>query len=373
MRKDFEKTLKGNYGDIAKKKTETEESSEVSPEEEQELETVLNWHLRQEAEKRLKTIPGGDKNKTERREALIKEQGEIFDIQKEKQELIKWLKEERAKLNDPEYRPEKEEGAKEVVFGGGKYYCEHNGKLTEVSYADLMTDGIWGINYFLDPQTVSKSVRKKFILESTRDKLYDLLDDQIYADEGTREDLHEWKQQAYVRSQEDKESGIEKAGIIAEKAVYGFLRRISIGLDVDFKVLRADIFEDVEHKIDFILHRKKRMRGVDVETIDDKDESVDNLGIQFTINTREDVLKKKGRQVKRVKEHIDEFEDIEDLVLVSVPIKTMMNTYNEWKDEDRPTGGPESLWSKEVKQRVLAGVLEGFISEEEINKLAGEI
>lgn len=372
MRRKFEQTLRGVYGDIAKKKIEHNNSDDLSSNEERELATVLNWNFRREAEKRAvgyKT--GADLEK--RRSNLLGAQKRIFAIQTEKQQLIKELEEERKNLNNPDYSRAKKPEEKTVFFGDGKYYIWHGGEdVTEITLGELITDRIWGIKYYLDPQTVSKEVRKKFALESTKDALYDLLDEQIYIDETTSEKTHEFKKGAYENLHQDKENKVERSGQIAEKAVYGFLRRLSMDFEVDFQVLRADVFEDVEHKIDFILRRKKHKRGVNVETSDDS-ESGESRGIQFTINMDHETLARKQRQVEWVKSYLNDLEEINDLVLVAIPMQGIMKSYTEWKEQGKPSGGPEKLWDQSTKKEILSGVVQDFLSADEINQLVEKL
>ncbi|MEK7463178.1 MAG: hypothetical protein AAB621_02350, partial [Patescibacteria group bacterium] len=150
----------------------------------------------------------------------------------------------------------------------------------------------------------------------TKKELLELLDYQIIKSEVGGDIAHEHRQKAYQNVESERKSGQtkERWGFISETIVRNFLKKLSIDQDAPFQIREADVFQDVEQKIDFIIHRNQRLRGVDVE-VDDKAKDV---GIQFSINTRE--AERKKYQVEKSKKRLKESgESIDDIVLVIFP------------------------------------------------------
>jgi len=374
MRRSLEQTLTGVYHDIAKAQIEQENQEDVTAKEKAELQTVLDWHVRDKAEQRSKERSQYQRPHLVKRE---RSQREILAIQKRKQELVDWLEAERIRLNDPDYHPEKSTDSREVVYEDGKYYVINpGGEKIELTLGEIITDYELGINYYLNPDSVPKAVRKKYIFETTKKELQDLLDEQIILDEIGNlnfggEGTVKRKNNIIKSPQENKGS----EGAMAEIMVSNFLEKLSWDFNADFKLIRTDVYEDHLHKIDFAIRRKMHYRGIKVEgQVEAKEESdKSRLGIQFTIGQSKELLRKKRHQLMEMREKIGVEIDLDDVVLVSVPLKDLSKVFFKWFSAGKPSGGPDKLWDRETKQAIIAGVLQGMMTEEEIRELQEKI
>tara|TARA_B100001971_G_C18113634_1_gene495592 strand:- start:251 stop:1015 length:765 start_codon:yes stop_codon:yes gene_type:complete len=253
MRPRFEKGLQA-YSELAKDTLDTEKS----PDEEQELANAINWKT-----KRVARDSGSSP----------RAQSAIFDIQKNKQELMQSLKQKIADLDNPETTAERKEGQVLIMYNQGteKFYQVEKG-MEPISVGEIMTDGDWGIEYYLDPETIPRNIRKRYIIESAKNRIQSKLDEQIIIDEISNQKTDKFKRETYGRIKADAEKGYDPTGIIAEKMVKNFLKKLTYDSDVNFRLIEADVFQDVEQKVDFIIHRKKHTRGVGV---DENDQSGD--------------------------------------------------------------------------------------------------
>ncbi|MFA6594521.1 MAG: hypothetical protein WCT16_04695 [Candidatus Buchananbacteria bacterium] len=367
MRKSLEKTITGVYRDIAKEQIKQEGKDDVTPEEKAELETVLNWHVRNKTEEILGQKPGKKTiDKTE------KNQRKIFYIQKKKQELVKRLEEERVRLNNPDYRPEKKPTERLVVCKDGQYYVA--GLKQPVTIGDIITDYELGIEYYLDPDSVSKIVRKKYLFETTKRELRNLLDKQIIKDEkgyGQFAPAAPFvsKQQILKGELLDNPAAI---GFVAEIVVSNFLEKLFWDFSADFQLIRTDVYEDVAHKIDFAIKRKRHYRGVKVEGRPEEAEEAHlgvNVGIQFTVSQENKKLNEKKKQIKEMRKKIGEDIELDDIVLVSLPIRNLNEVFFQWIMNGRQSGGPDKLWDMTIKYAIIEGVLQGLMTPEEIKEI----
>lgn len=334
MKETFEKRLR-DYGEVAKDIMKKEDKVD------DELRAVYNWHIQK----------GSESSNTSKRSQV-----DIFNLQRRKQEIINELKKNISRL-DGGNNEKNQETAREIFLNKEGSLQDNNGEV--ISLGELITDGEWDIDYSLNSETIPRQIRKRYLIERAKIKLQNLLDDQIAINERDSENVDIMKRDAYKRSYEDKHLGVEKAGLLAEKMVRNLLKKIIIDLGADFELEKADLYQDVNQKIDFIIKRKSRGRGVRIE------ESMENLGIQFTINTREDIKRHKEKQIERSKKELLPEDHIKDIVLVSVPINDINNKYNEWKMGKRP-GGPDKLWSIADKKRIFEEITKGFLTQEEI-------
>lgn len=341
MKETFEKRLR-DYGEVAKDIMKNEDKAD------DELRAVYNW-----------LIQKGSESSNTSKDSQI----DIFNLQKQKQEIINELKKDISSLDD-ENNEKKIEIEREIFLNKEGLLQNNKGEI--ISLGELITDGEWEVDYSLNSETVPRQTRKRYLIERAKIKLQNLLDDQIAINERDSENVDTMKRDAYKRSYEDKHLGVEKAGLLAEKMVRNLLKKIIIDLGADFELEKADLYQDVNQKIDFIIKRKSRGRGVRIE------ESRENLGIQFTINTREDIKRHKEKQIERSKKELLPEDHIKDIVLVSVPINDINNKYNEWKIDKKP-GGPDKLWSVDDKKRIFAEITKGFLTQEEILEYSDKI
>jgi len=323
--------------------------------------------------KGLKTESGDDEFEAELNKAINKaskkrgsdflSQRQIYLIQKEKQKTMNQLRRQLVNLDNPEHHSKLGKNSRLVNQEQGRYYDQYG---TEISLGDLFIDQEWNIHYILDDQTMPRKIRKRFLIERAKYNLQKYLDQQIIVDETTSKYTHWKKQSAYSEIQYRNKEGIEQFGLIAEKMVRNFLRKLSIDFPkLNFEVIKADVFQDVEQKIDFIIQRRPHSIGVNVQAVDAE-------GIQFTTNTAQPNLEKKKEQIEHSKLQLSSEDLVKNIVIVSLPVKTFIPVYDEWL-KTKSSGGPDKLWSIEVKETIFRELLKGFMSPEEIAQQWGVV
>jgi hypothetical protein len=287
-------------------------------------------------------------------------QSEVFEIQERKQAIVAEYRRAARQLKSPEYQPEM--GATPVTVENGQYFAERrNGKLMPITRGELLTDGEWGVSYGMD-SAVDVPTRLGYLKAKARRALRDLYNLQILLQESGSGLTHEFKRQAYERMRHDREAGVLHPGHIAEKMVRNFLTKLSIDHEIDFEIIEADVFQDVDQKIDFVIHRKSHRRGISVVT----DESEKSVGIQFTTSQDVNTLEHKQHQLDTAKRHLRRAQ-VDDIVLVSMPISEFMTAYSDWQ-KDKTPGGPDKLWPEEIRAQIFHEVMKGVFTPDEIEQ-----
>lgn len=298
--------------------------------------------------------------------SIVAEQ-KIYNIQKSKIEKLgkfkKFLQSTRGSVagSQPGFVHAKiEKALPKVSFseGSGFMTVGLNGSKRPITMGEIMTDYEWGIEYVFDDSVNVHDIRKYYFQRLKAD-LSDKLDQQIIISELAYEGGDDLKKDAYQKIEEARGHDIEKQGVIAEKMVKNFLKKISIDTDADFEILDADVYQDVEQKVDFIIHRKSHghVRGANVTESGDRSD----IGIQFT--TAENKTAQKEGQIRRSKKHL---QGIDDLVLVVLPAHNASYLYKKWK-ENKTSGGPEKMWDKGTQESIFRGVMSKVLAQSEID------
>lgn len=230
-----------------------------------------------------------------------------------------------------------------------------------------------GADYEL-ADSVPRDIKKKFLHAKARRDIADLADRQIAAAEMNRRagagNLREQNmianyRAAYSAVLKERGSGDFPTGMIAEKMTRLFFEKLVIDHKMPLSVERVDVYEDVQGKIDFIVHVSKESRGVDVEA-----EERQNIGIQFTRDIRKETRdRKKGQIEKSLKHKDDRTSHVDSIVLVSIPLETTRRLYETWRSSGSPPGGPEKLWNESTREVVFRGVLKDLYSPEGVDGL----
>lgn len=350
MRPKFRQALE-SYGEIAKDRRDAERAPEAegggSSEELGRLDAALDWLTAKRA-----------------RASMTDQevQQEIYALQERKQAIMAEMRGELSALDDPARATEGERrpDARPVVTRDGTFFCRSRktGQETEVTLGDMVTDLAWDIDYELDGQA-PREVRKRLIIERAKRQLEDLLDRQIATEESANARTGERVKEAYRRSMDARESGELPFGLVAERILSQMLRKAIIDRGAPFTYRRADAFQDVTQKIDFIVRRVDHARGVRVE----EGESLGATGIQFTLNPNPDVLERKAQQIARSKELLQEEDHIDDIVLVRMAADVFGRAYERWERLRRPPGGPDALIDERDRDAILRELLKGMEAE----------
>jgi len=298
-----------------------------------------------------------------RKESVVK----ILSLQKEKQRIMEWLKARLKNIDSKEV--EYDPSARRIIADqDGRYFWEKtDGTREPVSLGALLTDGIWDVNYSLDPESVPRIVRKKFFIAQARRLLQRELDKQIAIDQSHSQKSNPRNRQGYKGLVMNREN-LETQGHLAERMVFSYLNKLSLDEDVPFTIEAANVYEDIELKIDFILKVRTRKRGVAVEGV--TSEEARTIGVQFTIASRRS--RKLGKLQMAKAKAKETGSKVEDIVLVKVPLKKLNDLFARWA-VNKPPGGPDRLWDAEIKQKILRGVLKGLIEEDEIEKICAKV
>ncbi len=343
MRRSLETNL-NQYSRIAKAEKKMSESDADA----QKIEAALQWHLSDSAKQRNSTPEA---------------QQQIYELQQQKQHLMDLLHHAFRAIGTPEAEHLWPEGSRNVSFEHGA--LTFNSK--PIDLATLTTDAEWGIFYAL-PTNAPKHLQKQYLLGLAKLGLLSMLNEQILIDEMGSGHTHTLKKNAYsaLRQMDNEGSRFQRGGFIAETLVKNFLTKLSLRFDFDFEITPTDAFDDVENKIDFIIHRKNRYRGVRVEESTDVPK---NIGVQFTINKDPDVRIRKQRQLSSVRERIQRQQaesPIEDIVLVQIDVGNPKRMHDEWKRRGSPPGRPDDLWPPQLRQQVFNGLLQDIFTPAEL-------
>lgn len=356
MRPRLERDLR-DFSDLAKQQVGREElEKEAAPDEEQPsadlspLAGAIDWHLAEAAK---------------HQDTEIGVQQELFDIQKQKQAVMERLKDRLACLDDPECPEAADPQARRAEYDAtrGVFSCpDDNGEMRQATYGDILTDGEWGLTYALDRKTVPRLMAKRYHLETAKRELRSLLDRQIIKSEVGGTTAGERVKEAYLRTEQETASGEvdRKTGFMAEKMVRGLLKKISLDTDGPYAIEEADIYQDVTQKIDFIVHRKERDRGVKVEAGD----QTEDIGIQFTINP--EARFKKMRQIERARQFMKRDRVVDDIALVVMPMRNIRELHDAWVAKGRPPGGPDKMMDSRQKNAVFSSLVSNILPPEKI-------
>jgi len=234
-------------------------------------------------------------------------------------------------------------------------------KEMAITFGEVLTDLDWEIEYQFDPASVPRDFRKQYLVEQAKHKLKKLLDRQITRHEKDSKKIDELRRKAYTGLFEEQRDNRETKGHLAEKMVRNFLKKIAIDLNLSLEVFEADVHQDVEDKIDFVLRRRSYDRGVKVE----EGEVKQDLGIQFTIDMRIDTEFRKRKQLERAKRLGSEL-NLDDLVLVRIDLNDLViPAIRDWEKE-KPPGGPDRFLPSAIKRKIFFELLANIFTPKEI-------
>ncbi len=297
---------------------------------------------------------------------------EIFELQKRKQIILNEMHQALKKVDNKEgIITANGEINRETKYDAQKniFYVDNNGTLEKATLGDLITDASYGIEYNFNVAEVPRAVIKKYCLGKARAKISNLFDLQLlnqaekqkkYKGDYRRADM-------FARVKTEIASGAyEKkfetsAGLIFEKNIINLIKQLEYDLpQLEIKVEEVDIIKDMDKKIDFIITVKNipHHRAVRVDETKTENENRKRFGIQFTLNPT--ATAHKIDQINRSKRYgVTTTEKIDDLLLITVPVasKEIISNYQQWKNNDKKSGGPEGLFSSQIKIHFLKELL----------------
>lgn len=283
----------------------------------------------------------------------------IREIQADKINLVEQLREWRKKFwdNNDEYDSsiENRSGAKTLsVNADGEFQIFlKGGEAVALSKGEVMSASEWGFWWKFD-DSVSESDQIAIMSKQVRAVIASAYDRQLieYGSVDTLSDEH--KRETYrVIKEKNLDLKTMPAGIMAEKMITSLLiKEMYDNPSLSFTIKSVDVYEDVEHKIDFILELKDTVRGVKVG------EPHHSVGIQFTINPG--AIEKKEKQLERVRKVSLHETEVDEIMLITIPLDDVVTKYEAWasaKKGQLDPRGPDNLWSPETKKKIIEVLL----------------
>lgn len=253
-----------------------------------------------------------------------------------------------------------------VSFDGETMFTfAKGGSPMAISEGQLLVAGMWDEEYFLDP-AVSRSFKKQYVVTKAKQELADIYDHQIALAEAHQSyNKNTGLDDAYAAIAARYEEGAElENGVLAEKMVQSFLTKLTHDYDMPYRIKQVTVYEDVEYKIDFIIEpiETEKQYGVGVEEPHQRHD----IAIQFTTARSQRTIEHKERQIDRAKGLIkrDDSLQVDDLVLVTLPIEQVRETYDTWQNTKagkRVPGGPDELWSRDTQEEVFVKLLKQIL------------
>ncbi|MFA6042784.1 MAG: hypothetical protein WCV85_04135 [Patescibacteria group bacterium] len=310
-----------------------------------------------------------EKDIAENEQTSLGTQALVMKLQRQKQEILAELHADLRGIDDQSYTPESSLEDNPQAWNvretkNGDFVAQQGERTFPVTLGDLVADQEWGVDYTLDRKSMPRQVQKRFALEKARKQVQDALDEQILLVSQDSGRVNAYAQEGYKDIAKDREGGHDRRiGVIAEKMVRTFLEKLSYDVpDLEFTIARADLHQDVEEKIDFLVHRKRKWRGVRVAT-----KGKDDEGIQFTTDERNETAEKKRAALERVKPWALQREHLDDIVLVQISPDDFRSAYNAWQEAGSPPGGPDSFWDTATKEKIFRHLLQDMFTPEELD------
>lgn len=286
---------------------------------------------------------------------------------------------------DPE---ENSEGRREVFYDQEhqQMFIRVGDKVKPVSVGDVVADYDWGIRYKIDqdlPPQLSRKMKKLIALTATRRGVEKIFNFELLKIEGVSQGAGENMdadciEEKLTRYKGERATEGSLGGVLAEKMVQGFLIRVQYNnSDLGIKVEAANALEDTELKYDFKILIPDKTRGVAIEGNDlPRDQYVQQkreIGFQLTVSKK--VGKKRG-QIRMAKLDLQKYNNlikrpVDDIVLLSLPLKTYAEHFMKWFRAGKPSGGPEQFLTREEKIRIFKVATQNFLilTDAEIDKL----
>lgn len=240
-----------------------------------------------------------------------------------------------------------------------------------VSMGTIVASRHWGnkvtIPEDLDQYGDGKRLRKTYVSRAADDVMFGELNYALadtLAEKMLSKDLLKSEAYKHIRDRSRETNVEKKTGVIAEKIMIGFIESISIDRpDLGISVTPANAYQDVEQKIDFVIHRKNQKRGVGVEAVDPIETTI---GIQFTTDTRRETHTRKMEQITKSKER---GLDVDDIIYVAIDMKTLEGAIAKWNDADKPIHGPMEYLHPDIKKKAVQELFKNLLTDEQVAKL----
>lgn len=240
------------------------------------------------------------------------------------------------------------------------------GNENGISIGKIVSSRRWRIDLSL-PENLEKSgdgkkVRKLMTEAILKDHLFKKLNKVLALNlfESTKKkDASISKGYDEIAKRSDLES--KQLGIFAEQIIIGVLEGISIDhSDLGFDIIEANAYQDMNNKIDFIIHAKEKRKGVGINRLETEFKEK-SIGIQFTTN--KEAFSRKADQISTVKERGGI--SVDDIIYVDLDKKILQKAVTEWENSNRPIYGPWKFLSSQIKKEILENLLNDVLNDEQ--------
>ncbi|PIR06795.1 MAG: hypothetical protein COV55_02385 [Candidatus Komeilibacteria bacterium CG11_big_fil_rev_8_21_14_0_20_36_20] len=300
-------------------------------------------------------------------------QGEIFNLQVEKQKIMQALHSDLEKIEQGSDLLEGQgEINRDVIYDKNKkiFYIDNNQKLEVATFGDLITDVSHGIEYNLNTGDIPRAILKKYATERAKSHIRKLFDIQllIQAEAQHKKLGHSRKSEILSQVKEKHKTGIDnfenRAGLIFERDIINMLKQLQVDLpNLGIEIEDVNVIQDMDQKVDFIIKVKQHHRAVQVEESEESLQDGHNkvFGIQFTLNP--EATQHKMKQIEEsIRRGVKQEIHIDDLLLITIPVSSneIVRNYQNWQQLGKPTGGPERFYDINTKIEILGQLLEGI-------------
>ncbi len=178
------------------------------------------------------------------------------------------------------------------------------------------------------------------------------------------------KSKAYEEIEKRSLENKNQFGIKAEQIFINLLESLSIDRpDLGFSVYEANPFQDVENKIDFIIERKNKRKGVGIE--ESKKENLKTIGIQFTTATSK--REHKLDQISKAKNRIKGSEELDDIIYIEIDSEILRKAINDCERSNNKFTNPIKFLPESIKKQISENLFKEILSAEEIKSLEKNI
>ena len=297
----------------------------------------------------------------------INQRREVLKFKIAKRLEMAQLKNNLKRIDTSEDMGEKEKKFRRTVFSEGEnLFIKKGGETQKITLGDIMADYNWGVKYVPDismPHKLWRKISKMIALKEARSRVEYVFNRELNDLESVGLPTSSYSVGFLERH--------SQAGAIAEKMAQTILSRIQYNSpESGIKVESSNALEDIELKYDFKIVLPEKKRGVAVEGDEmPREEYVKEkrkLGIQFTIASKENLLEHKKHQIEEARSKIglEKYRSlvkkpVDDIVLVSVPLKTYGECFKKWLEAGKPSGGPEQFLTEEERERLITAITSG--------------
>jgi len=257
---------------------------------------------------------------------------------------------------------------KEDTISYDKYKKSFIFENNKISLGEIVSSQRLGVNFSLQ-KSILETGEGKRLAKILKEKRVTGIITEKYSKDLAKNLKEEFKSKDLLKSKAYKEINErigkrqEQFGVQAEQIFIGLLESLSLDReDLAFKVYEANPWQDVENKIDFILERKNKKRGIGVE--ESEKEELKTIGVQFTT-----ALSKREHKLDQIQKAKNKIKDIDDIVYVEIDSMVLRKAISEAEKTNNKFINPVKFLPEKIKNQLLKNLFTGILNEKEIESL----